>query len=203
MMKKIILFLVLGFAMGLSSCEKVVDDDQLIANIRGANQQNRTLYDPDFPMAIMDYMTNNYGASCFISSIQMATDLGFELYIRKTRADQMDQGKRFYFDLNGRKLVSTIKEKGASTQCFEFNYPIRVRLEDASILVVQNRNEMEQLKRAVQEGSSFEFVYPFEVLHEVGDGQFTPVVKIHDKTELESSYRRCDTGLETVFTIEG
>ena len=169
---------------------EVTDDTTLIEKIESAAKT--TVEEASLPSATTSVLNGDL-ADSFVSKVQLATDLGFQVSIVSDNEAFEEAKSDVFFSTEGRQLNDTNARRRGRSKCFEFVYPIVLIMPDDSSITLNSKEDW-SLKKDWYEANPDaierpELVFPVEVTLEDGTSQ-----TLIDSDELKTVKNSCKRG---------
>lgn len=171
--------------------EIVVDDEELIEKIESA--EKTTVEEASLPSATTSVLNGDL-ADTYVETIQLATNLGYQVSLISDNLSLEDTKSDVYFSLQGRQLSSkSFKRAKFRSKCFEFVYPIDLIMPDDSSITLNSEDDWSLKKDWYAANPDAterpELVYPVDVTLEDGTVQ-----TLLDSDELATVRSSCKSG---------
>ncbi|MCP4457291.1 MAG: hypothetical protein GY816_04580, partial [Cytophagales bacterium] len=202
---KLVILISLGM---MYSCQEdgmdpEISDSELIAAIQSAADKQEIDMSA-LPTEAVTTIAEVYTED-FVSKALLATDLGYEVEMRREKGASVGEQSQTYYDINGRELSSENdvrggkgSHKGGKKDCFDFGYPITLTLPDGTSVTLESEDGWEDVRAWYEANPDSEerptFTFPLEITY---DG--TEYVTISSEDELHDAKDSCDDGREKCF----
>jgi hypothetical protein len=195
-MKNTRYFLFSLIVLFLASCqnsEDIMTDSDLIAAIQ--NSGNKALIDASTLPADATSVLNTEYSESHTEQAQLASELGYQVRVRRVRGTRMGERGDVYFDLNGRELRpqrgSRDHDSRDRQECFNLVFPVTFALPDGTEITgdaSELRHGISRWYEANPEAEARpELQYPVNIEFEDGS-----VITVQEEEQMRRVYGACE-----------